>query len=218
MAKQKYYVVWQGITPGIYDRWSDCLQQVEGFDGAKYKSFATLAEAEQAFEDGWHKHWGQRPQKSADASVASGASGDGTHARNPEIDYDSISVDVGTWGNPGPIEYRGVDTATGEEIFHVGPIPMGTNNLGEFIAIVHALAYLKQQGSNKTVYTDSHTALKWLRARRVESTLVRDESTARIWELTDRALHWLRTNSYSNKVLKWHTERWGEIKADFGRK
>jgi ribonuclease HI len=90
--------------------------------------------------------------------------------------------------------------------------------LGEFIAIVHALAYLKQRESNKTVYTDSRTALSWIRNKKVGSTLIRDESTKKIWELTDRAVNWLKTNTYENKILKWNTEEWGEIKAAFGRK
>lgn len=206
MAKRKYYVVWEGIKPGIYHSWAACQQQTEGFDRAKFKAYDSLEAAETAFREGWKKHWGQARK----ASVASDSL--------DEIDYNSISVDVGTWGNPGPIEYKGVDTKTGDVLFHVKPEGHGTNNLGEFIAIVHALAYLKQQGSSKTVYSDSLTAQKWVREKRVASTLPRDETTQKVWELTDRALKWLQTNSYPNKILKWQTDRWGENKADFGRK
>lgn len=148
----------------------------------------------------------------------SSKSGNASGGETETIDYDSISVDVGTRGNPGPIEYKGVDTQTGEILFYVGPVENGTNNLGEFIAIVHALAYLKQQGSKKTVYTDSRTALAWLRNKKPSTTLPRNESTAKVWELTDRAVQWLQTNTYPNKILKWNTVEWGEIKADFGRK
>jgi ribonuclease HI len=90
--------------------------------------------------------------------------------------------------------------------------------LGEFLAIVHALAYLKKRGSDKTIYSDSSTAIGWVREKKVKSSLVRDETTREIWELVDRALLWLKNNSYQNKILKWNTEEWGEIKADFGRK
>ena len=83
---------------------------------------------------------------------------------------------------------------------------------------MHSFAYLKKLGSNKTVYSDSRTALKWLRDKKVATTLVRDETTAEVWGLVDRALDWLHNNTYSNKVLKWETEVWGEIKADYGRK
>ena len=48
--KNKYYVVWKGITPGVYDNWGECKAQVDGQDGAKYKSFETKEEATKAFE------------------------------------------------------------------------------------------------------------------------------------------------------------------------
>jgi len=207
----KFYVVWEGRTPGVYGSWAECKAQVDGTAGARYKSFETRAEAEQALQAGWKLHSSQQRPAPAGATGATGASA-------AEIDYDSISVDVGTRGNPGPVEYKGVDTRTGEVLFAHGPIGKGTNNLGEFLAIVHALAYLKQSGSSKTVYSDSRTAIKWVKQRQVATNLVRDESTREIWTLVDRALHWLQTNRYPNKLLKWETSKWGEIKADYGRK
>jgi ribonuclease HI len=214
MAKNKYYVVWEGSKPGIYDSWSECQAQTNGYPQAKYKAYPSAAEAKVAFKEGWKKHWGKSKNKTAKSKVSQPS----LFEAKEEIDYDSISVDVGTRGNPGPIEYKGVDTQTGEILFQVGTIENGTNNLGEFIAIIHGLSYLKKLGSNKTVYTDSKTALSWIRNKKVASTLVRDESTKKVWELTDRALNWLQNNTYQNKVLKWKTEEWGEIKADYGRK
>jgi ribonuclease HI len=219
MAKNKYYVVWEGSKPGIYDSWSECQAQTNGYPQAKFKAYQSKAEAEVAFKEGWKKHWGKsNSTKSNTKTVSKKVSQPSLFEAAEEIDYDSISVDVGTRGNPGPIEYKGVDTQTGEVLFQVGPIENGTNNLGEFIAIIHGLSYLKKLGSNKTVYTDSKTALSWIRNKKVASTLVRDESTKKVWELTDRALNWLHHNTYQNKVLKWKTEEWGEIKADYGRK
>ncbi|WP_219835062.1 ribonuclease H [Paenibacillus sp. R14(2021)] len=219
MAKQKFYVVWVGRQPGIYTNWGECQEQINKFDDAKFKSYESRAEADEAYKGGWKKHWGQ----GSGAAAKSGSSQFGRKASEPdpenaEIDYNSISVDVGTSGNPGPVEYKGVDTATGEVIFSVGPIAKGTNNLGEFLAIVHGLAFLKQQGSSKTVYSDSVNALKWVKQKAVSSTLPRDASTAEIWSMVDRAVRWLESNTYTNKVLKWQTKQWGEIKADYGRK
>lgn len=215
MAKQKYYVVWEGKTPGIYSTWNECKAQVDGVANARYKSYESLQEAQTALKAGANKSWGKgKAAAKSGAKAAPKAAGAGVG----EIDYDSISVDVGTRGNPGPVEYKGVDTRTGEILFYVGPIENGTNNLGEFIAIVHGLAYLKQLGSTKTIYTDSRTALSWLKNRKIASTLVRSPSTAKIWEMADRALQWVNTNTYENKVVKWNTEEWGEIRADFGRK
>ncbi len=209
MTKTKHYVVWVGREPGVYASWAECRKQIDKFDEAKYKSYESKAAAEQAYREGWKKHWGSGKSAGTKASAA---------ASSAKIDYDSISVDVGTQGNPGPVEYKGVDTRTGEVLFSVGPVKKGTNNLGEFLAIVHALAYLKKSGSAKTVYSDSVNALKWVKQKEVSSTLVRDESTREIWDLVDRAVRWLKTNEYPNKVLKWQTKEWGEIKADYGRK
>ena len=46
---RKYYVVWQGIHPGVYNNWEDCKEQVEGQSGAKYKAFESREAAEEAF-------------------------------------------------------------------------------------------------------------------------------------------------------------------------
>lgn len=220
MAKKKYYVVWVGRKPGIYTSWAECQAQTNHFDQAKFKSYESQEQAEKAYREGWQQHWGKgKAQKTTKGqSNRKTTSSRPSDVTSEKIDYNSISVDVGTRGNPGPVEYQGVDTRTGEVIFSYGPISKGTNNLGEFLAIVHALSYLKQIGSKKTVYTDSRNAMLWLKKKAVSTTLKRDESTAEIWELIDRAQHWLQHNTYENKVLKWETKKWGEIKADYGRK
>ncbi|MEI3598731.1 MULTISPECIES: ribonuclease H [unclassified Oceanobacillus] len=217
MAKQKYYVVWEGRKPGIYTSWAECQKQTKGYKQAKFKSYMIRKEAEKAFEEGWKKNWGSGGNTAAVSSKRS-TSNASSSTSTEKIDYDSISVDVGTRGNPGPIEYQAVDTRTGEVVFSYGPIKKGTNNLGEFLAIVHALAYLQKQGSNKTIYTDSVNAMKWVREKKVSTTLKRDASTEEVWNLVDRALHWLHTHTYENKIKKWDTKKWGEIKADYGRK
>lgn len=222
MAKQKFYVVWEGHKPGIYTSWPECQTQVNGYTDAKYKSYESRAEAEAAYAGGWKKYWGKGKAQTSTSGTSNVYKKRGIESKSTpsaeEIDYDSISVDVGTRGNPGPVEYKGVDTQSGEILFYVGPVENGTNNLGEFIAIVHGLAYLKQQGSSQTIYTDSKTALAWVRNKKPATTLVRNESTRKIWEMTDRAVQWLHDNKYDNKILKWNTTEWGEIKADFGRK
>jgi len=230
MAKQKYYVVWVGNQPGIYTSWNECQAQVNGFEGAKFKAFLTKGEAELAYQQGWKGNWGNgsSSQGSGGSSSSSksnknkasksGSGNSSSSASDDEIDYHTISVDVGTAGNPGPIEYKGVDTATGEVLFSVGPIPNGTNNLGEYLAIVHALAYIAQTGDTRNIYSDSMTAMKWVKQKSPNTTLPRNASTSEIWSLVDRATNWLQNNSYRTKIMKWQTDRWGEIKADYGRK
>lgn len=202
MAKTKYYVVWVGRQPGIYTSWAECAEQVNGFSGAKYKSFERKAHAEEAFQLGWEKCVGVTPALSLP----------------PEVIADSVSVDAACDASPGNLEYRGVHTKTAEELFHVGPIENGTNNLGEFLAIVHALALLKKQDKSIAVYSDSRTAMQWVKHKNVRSKLPRNQDTEKVWELADRALQWLENNSYSNELIEWDTKKWGEIRADFGRK
>jgi len=134
-----------------------------------------------------------------------------------EVEADAIAVDAACSGNPGPMEYRGVDLRTGQELFHFGPI-QGTNNIGEFLAIVHALALQKKEGATRTIYSDSRTAIIWVTKKHCKTTLPRTPENAYLYNVIARAEQWLRMNSYPNKLLKWETERWGEVPADFGRK
>lgn len=132
---------------------------------------------------------------------------------------ESISVDAACSGNPGDMEYRGVWTANGQELFRIGPYRDGTNNIGEFLAIVHALALLKKQNDDKTpIYSDSRNAILWVKKKKANTKLARTRHNEIIFDLIARAEKWLRENTWSNPLLKWETKYWGEIPADFGRK
>ncbi len=136
----------------------------------------------------------------------------------PEVTADAWAVDAACSGNPGPMEYQGIDLATGERVFHFGPVH-GTNNIGEFLAIVHALALMKQRGLRKTIYSDSRNALIWVAKRKCKTTLQLTPQTEQLHQLIARAENWLRNNSYADiPLLKWETQQWGEVPADFGRK
>lgn len=216
----KFYVVWAGRKPGVYDNWEDCLEQVNNFPGASYKAYPTSAEATRAYREGC------RSEDSADlANLLNGA---GEHrARtgatrnyfdNPEVDLSAWAVDAACSKNPGPVEYRGVELMSGRELFRVGPLEGGTNNLGEFLAIVHALALQEKMGVTHPIYSDSVSGMAWVRNRHIRTTLTRTPGNARLFELLRRAMDWLNTHSYRTPVMKWDTPRWGEIPADFGRK
>lgn len=135
-----------------------------------------------------------------------------------EIIWESLSVDAACSGNPGVMEYRGVWTSTRQEVFRVGPFREGTNNIGEFLALVHALALFKREHINLPVYTDSMNAITWVRKKKCNTKLVRSPNNEKLFNLIERAEFWLRTNTYTTPVLKWDTRQWGEIPADFGRK
>lgn len=214
MPKQKFYVVWRGCKPGVYDSWDDCKQQVEGFGEAAYKAYATLEDAEEAFWRG--KEEVQPAQAVAGQDDKKGDTPLPAAAPRP-YDEDAIAVDAACSGNPGPMEYRGVDLRSGQELFHLGPMH-GTNNIGEFLAIVHALALLKKQGVKRTVYSDSRNALLWVRQKQCKTRLERNAQTEGLFQLIDRAVIWLRNNKIEVPLLKWQTKEWGEVPADFGRK
>ena len=213
MAKYKYYVVWEGRARGIFDSWEACKEQVDNFKGAKYKSFDSLEAATEAFRNipddfsGVLRKIGEHSRDKLEAPRLS-----------PEVIADSLAVDAACSGNPGHMEYRGVDTKSGIELFHVGPMMQGTNNIGEFLALVHGLAYLHQRGSAIPVYSDSRNAIGWVRQKKCKTKLTPNAVNAPIFDLITRAERWLQTHTYTNPIIKWETERWGEIPADFGRK
>ena len=214
MPKQKFYVVWRGRKPGVYDSWDGCKAQVEGFGEAEYKAYATLEDAEEAFWRGKEGAGAARATAGQDNKISDMP----LPAAAPRpYDEDAIAVDAACSGNPGPMEYRGVDLRSGCELFHLGPMH-GTNNVGEFLAIVHALALLKKQGVKRTVYSDSRNALLWVRQKQCKTRLERNAQTEGLFQLIDRAVIWLRNNKIEVPLLKWQTKEWGEVPADFGRK
>ena len=238
MAKQKYYVVWNGPSPGVYSSWEACQEAVNGVSGAKYKSFKSQEEAEDAFEmgeeayeeakasDAGNTSTSSKPRESGESSNSSKASEPIKPERptfNPqalpaEVIREAIAVDAACSGNPGAMEYRGVYLANGREIFHFGPIH-GTNNIGEFLAIIHGLAILKQKGlDSMPIYSDSVNAQLWVRKHHCKTTLVRNDKTEKLHLMIEKAEAWLRNNTYRNPIIKWQTDKWGEIPADFGRK
>ena len=208
-SKAKYYVVWKGKEPGIYTNWNDCKQQVEGFTGAAYKSFPTMMEAELAYKEHFAKHIYKKEKTAVTKDLAS----IGTPIQ------ESIIVDAAWNSVQKDMEYQGILYKTNTRIFHMGPLANGTNNIGEFLAIVHALAYCKKHNLlTIPIYSDSRNAIGWVKAKKCKTNLEPSAKTAHIFDLIHRAENWLQENTYKNKILKWETEAWGENPADFGRK
>ncbi len=234
--KPRFYVVWKGRQPGVFNNWNDCAYSVNGFPGAKYKSFATHQEAVAAFNDFPDRYLAKpqtnldlKPLSDSDRSDAEPKHSNGqkrssigkTASTTPSTAaplLNSIAVDAACSGNPGVMEYQGVETATGEKLFHKGPFENGTNNVGEFLALVHALAYLKQNNDDRMVYSDSRIAIGWVKKKSCRTTLKPGPGTSRLFELIRRAESWLKSNQYTTEIRKWDTANWGEIPADFGRK
>ena len=211
MAQNKYYVVWIGLNPGVYESWEACKQQVEGWKGAVYKGFATREEAEEAIN--------LPPENFIEKKTPEKTGGRKKQPKPlpPEVIRQALAVDAACSGNPGQMEYRAVYLGDMEEKFHFGPI-LGTNNIGEFLALVLGLAYLKQHNLPWNIYTDSVTALAWVRQRKCKTKLPRTPQNEPLFQMVAKAEAWLRANTYTTRIYKWDTEKWGEIPADFGRK
>ncbi|MGV6828274.1 MAG: ribonuclease H1 domain-containing protein [Flavobacteriales bacterium] len=208
--KQKFYVVWYGLKTGIFPTWEDCKAAINGVKGAQYKSFLTFEEAKKAYNREYADYKGLNTKKKKLSKESLEIIG--------EPNLFTIAVDAASSGNPGKMEYRGVDTQTHQQLFHQGPFLQGTNNVGEFLALVHGLAYLKQINSDRGIYSDSKIAMGWVQRKKCNTKLKRNPKNKRIFELIVRAENWLKNNTYTTKIIKWETKAWGEIPADFGRK
>lgn len=204
MAKKNFYVVTIGRKPGIYTTWAECEKQVKGFSGASFKGFSL-------YDDAYaHLH--------------------GSTTKTPEVTNDlkssnekvldvvpvSISTDAACSGNPGPLEYRAVWTDTGETIFQKS-FPVGTANIGEFLALVGAIKHARTTRLNCPIYTDSITAISWVRKKNHRSTFD-FSSHPELQQEIEEAVAYLQAHEMYDRVLKWHTSMQGEIKADYGRK
>ena len=220
MAKQKakFYVVWQGREAGIYDSWAACEAQVKGV-AAKYKGFATRTEAEKAFTEDFEKYisFDRSVENEQTASIVRGTI-------SPEemlqqgVKLPALAVDAACSGNPGMMEFRGVIADTGTQVFHRGPYVGGTNNIGEFLALVLGLAYLKREKLNWALYSDSKTAISWVRQKQCKTKLEWSNKNQDLLFAVRAAEKWLHENTWTTAIYKWETEQWGEIPADFGRK
>ena len=207
MARQKYYVVWKGRKTGVFTSWAECEKQVKGFVGAQFKAFEHEADADAAYLANYDDYVGKvfSSGKWKLASV------------KPLLP--SVCVDAACSGAPGKLEYRGVNTESGEEIFRTGPYADGTNNVGEFLAIVHALTWQEKHNVHVPIYSDSENAISWVYNGQCRTKLKHTPKNAILFAIIHSAENWLAENELpEDKVLKWDTIVWGENPADFGRK
>jgi len=217
---KKYYVIWKGAKTGIFHSWNECKKHVQGFPNAQFKSFESESEAQDALKRGPVVMLTQRKvkQKSKTNFDYSIPPFQRLKRYHDIIDWKSIAVDAACSGNPGVMEYRGVNTASGNEIFKQGPFPEGTNNIGEFLALVFGLAMLVNKNDERAIYSDSKIAIGWIHKKKCRTKLERKPINEELFHQIEKAEKWLSKNVFPNKIIKWETKVWGEIPADFGRK
>ena len=217
MAKTKFYVLWKGRRSGIFNTWNACSAQVTGFTGAEFKAFDNLMDAENAFHRSYSEFIGKTTVVPQNGNFIIDSMGKWKTARVQPL-LPSICVDAACSGVPGPVEWRGVETESRKELFRIGPYKQGTNNVGEFLAIVQGLLWLKEKKNSNPLYSDSHNAILWVKVKKCRTKLELTKNNGSLFELIAGAEAWLAENTHSNKILKWETEEWGENPADFGRK
>jgi len=211
MAAKKYYVIWKGKETGVFSSWDKVKKLVQGYEGAKYKSFVSKEEATKAIKKKYSDYQGSNSKKTALS--------DADKVRFGVPIKNSLTVDAACSGNPGKMEYRGVLHHNNQEVFKMGPFKNGTNNIGEFLALVHGISLLKNKGLHSLpIYSDSKIAMSWVKKKTCRTNITFDTSNKDLLTLIQRAEKWLKENSFRNPILKWETKAWGEIPADFGRK
>ena len=211
--KPKFYVVWEGKKSGVFTEWADCQASIQGFSNAKYMSFPSLLAAQAALEEGHGEHWGKKEKKSAIVLTPEQLATIGMPLEN------ALCVDAACNPQTMVMEYRGVWYKDRSIYFSAEPRVGGTNNIGEFLAIVHGLAQMAKDGIEVPIYSDSRIAIGWVKGVRARSQARdRGDTSNTINRLIDRALKWLTENTYPNEILKWRTDVWGEVPADYGRK
>ena len=235
MSSKKYYVIWKGFATGVFESWNEAQIHVTGYPDAQFRSFKTMEEAVEAFRQGYDRdgliqevskqvaelnkeghHIVWDPKKSKKDSKVPNPQVSKVENNSPI--KRAIAVDGACGGNPGPGEYRGVFVETGQQIFHFGPIEGATNNIMEFLAIVHGLGFLEKQNLYIPIYSDSVNAQLWVKNGKCKTTIQPNETNEKLFEMIERAETWLRTHTFRVNIYKWDTKAWGEIPADFGRK
>jgi len=208
-TEKKFYAVRKWKKIWIFESRDECKDSVNWFSDAKYKWFSSREDAEKAQKEWWEKYYEVKNVVKKEK------------VSNDDIPFfaKSIAVDAACSGNPWEMEYRWIDLQTWEEIFHE-KFKIWTNNIGEFLAIVHWLNYLKDKG-DKVIYSDSRIAISRVNQWKCKTQIKIDEwnpDFERILKTVERAEKWLKENWINNKILKWNTEEWWEIPADFWRK
>ena len=210
MSKKKYYVVWEGRKTGILESWAECSESIHGFKGAKFKSFKTIELAKKAYSENYDDYKGKTIFETELSDVELKLIG--------QPNLNTVSVDAACNMQNGQMEYQGVETKTKKVIFKKGPHKGATNNIGEFLALVHAVALMKNKGDKRPIYSDSKTAISWVKNKRCYTSADETEENKEVFDLIKRAEMWLQNNEIENEILKWETKAWGEIPADYGRK
>jgi len=212
----KYYVVRNGKKKWIFDSWDETKVIVEWFQNAKYKSFDDYDIAKKSFDMWYDVFFGQRDKKVKKDKKEI--------IKNKKILTPSICVDASCMGNPGNLQYQIVDTGNLCNIYKSPIFEHWTQNIWEYMAIVHWMMILSENDfykKYKIIYSDSNTAISWIVNKKPKTSLIRDIYNIKLKNQFEKTNKWLLENTEKIKniqVIKRETKYRWEILADFGRK
>lgn len=198
---------------GVYYTWEDCQKALSDCkNGHSFASFKTVQEAQEALRCGSLRAY---KEKAASRKIWLEPTSTGEKVVLP-----CLVVDAACSGAPGPTEYRGVVLPDGHEAFRHGPYKNGTNNIGEYLAIVTGLRWLESNSLAFPLYSDSACAIGWVKTHGTCNSHC-EAIGPELKQLIERAESWMRgptKDKMLQRVRKWKTDELGEIPADFGRK
>jgi ribonuclease HI len=163
---QKFYVVWSGRQTGVFTDWATTQRAVNKYAGARFKSFPTRAEAEEAFAGGVATSASPNAAGRQKAATPDSERRASHTAHHFEV---TIYCDGACEPNPGHAGSGIVVYRTGKlaELWFGLYNPTGTNNSAELNALYHALRMAEAEikaGNTVEVCSDSAYSINCIRA------------------------------------------------------
>lgn len=192
----KYYVVWRGHSPGIYENWNACKAQVKGFKYSYYRVFPTFKSANEAFGLSLteFKRRQQFKENTFNLRPNSIVVSSKYEEKNMETVFTAFKV-----GDPPEI------------LFRTAICGKSTHNIVQFLALAASIKYCYENGLKSPIYSDNPVALKWIRDRKINSQVIRSDRNQEVFDLVDEAIYWLNCNSYNNQLIEWDVEKHGYL-------
>lgn len=207
----QYYGVWIGRKPGVYDNWNDCKAQVDKFSGARYSKLKSTTKEEALLE------FNKENNNTIDNSKETIKSTNNVVNTSNKPIENVLTVDGASNGLN--CEFQAVWYPSGEVAFKSKQYQGGTNNIAEFLGLVLAIKHLEKNNLPLSVYTDSVTAMAWLRDKKANTTAkTTGKATEELDKLINQAETYLKEKERKINIMKWETKSWGQIPADYGRK
>ena len=227
--KKKFYAIASGLVPGIYDNWPTAQAQVAGVKGAKFKGFATRAEAE-----AWMKNPVYAPAVKKDSDKKTAAA----KVSVPKEGEVTIYTDGGALNNPGPGGYGVVQVYKRVCKELSGGFRMTTNNRMELMGCIVGLRELEYRDKKVHIFSDSKYVVNgitkgWAKSWRKRGWIKSDKQPAinpDLWaqllelvEELDVTFNWVRGHSGDPlnercDELAVSTARGGDLPEDLGYK